>query len=266
MGRRPLMSDDALAVLFPLSGPASDVRARWQRLSVEFAWAHPADWWDPAVDALAETVADGRDATVPAELLGGVRAEAGVGLSEALDDLASLYRAVGADEPPFEVVRAFTGGWAEAGVNPIRSAACEDAMTGLATPSYLRTRLGEVYRTAVAENRLVTETTGLLILDASVMTPDPWQRLARVCVLADCLRELFAGGESLVALGSGRVGALVARDTELGPNLARLKDLVDVRLVVAGLSRSSRRPPRVWLEPLPADYEQALALLRELER
>ena len=260
------MSDDALAVLFPLSGPASAVRAQWQRRSAEFAWAHPADWWDPAVDALAETVASRPSATVPAELLGAVRGEAGVGLPEALDDLASLYSSVGLDAPPFEVVRSFTGGWADAGVATIRTAACEDAITGLATPSYLRTRLGEVYRTAVADNRLVTETTALLVLDASVMTPDPWQRLARVCVLADCLRELYAGGESLVALGSGRVGALVNRDEDLGPSLARLKDLVDVRLIVAGLSRASRRPPRVWLEPLPADYEQALALLRELER
>jgi hypothetical protein len=48
--------------------------------------------------------------------------------------------------------------------------------------------------------------------------------------------------------------------------LARLRDLVEVRMVLAGLSRASRRPPRVWLEPLPADYDQALALLRELER
>jgi len=47
---------------------------------------------------------------------------------------------------------------------------------------------------------LVTDTMGIVVLDASVMTTDPWQRLARVCVLADCLRELFAGGESLVAL------------------------------------------------------------------
>ena len=260
------MADDALAVLFPLGGPASAIRSEWQRHSAEAYWAHPADWWDPAVDALAETVADGRDATVPAELLGAVRAEAGVGLPEALDDLAALYTVVSDTVPPFEVVRAFTGGWADAGVNPVRTASCQDAMTGLATTSYLRTRLAEVYRSAVADNVLVTDTMGLVILDASVMTTDPWQRLARVCVLADCLRELFAGGESLVALGSGRVAALVPRGDDLNPMLTRLKDLVDVRLVVAGLSRASRRPPRVWLEPLPADYDQALALLRELER
>ena len=260
------MGEDALATLFPLGGPASALRSGWQRLSAEASWAHPADWWDPAVDALAEAVADGRDATVPAELLGGVRAQAGVGLSEGLDDLAALYRVLGADAPPFPVMRAFSSGWADAGVDPIRTAGCEDAMTGLATPSYLRTRLGEVYRTAVNESVLVTDVVGLVILDASVMTPDPWQRLARVCVLADCLREEFAGGESLVVLGSGRVAALVPRGVELGPMLARLRDLVEVRMVLAGLSRASRRPPRVWLEPLPADYDQALALLRELER
>jgi hypothetical protein len=58
----------------------------------------------------------------------------------------------------------------------------------------------------------------------------------------------------------------VPRDGDLGPTLARLRDLVEVRMIQAGLARASRRPPRVWLEPLPADYDQALALLRELER
>src|SRR5213080_4086123 len=120
------MGEDALATLFPLGGPASALRSGWQRLSAEASWAHPADWWDPAVDALAETVADGRDATVPAELLGAVRAQAGVGLAEALDDLAALYAVVGADAPPFEVVRSYTAGWADAGVDPVRTAACED--------------------------------------------------------------------------------------------------------------------------------------------
>src|SRR4051794_14701578 len=156
------MGEDALAGLFPLGGPASAVRSRWQRLSAEASWAHPADWWDPAVDALAETVADGRDAAVPAGLLGGVGGQAGVGLDEARDALAALYAVGGADAPPFEVVRSFSGGWADAGVDPVRTAACEDAMTGLATPSYLRTRLGEVYRTAVAENVLVTDVVGLV--------------------------------------------------------------------------------------------------------
>ena len=122
--------------MFPLGGPASALRSRWQRRSAEASWAHPADWWDPAVDALAEAVADGRDATVPAEL---PRARPGPGgrraCTEALDDLAALYAVLGADAPPFEVIRSFTAGWADAGVDPVRTAGCEDAMTGLATPS-----------------------------------------------------------------------------------------------------------------------------------
>lgn len=260
------MSDDVLEALFPLGGPASALRARWQRRSAAATWSHPTDWWDPAVDALAETLTEGRDASVPAELLGRVRAEACVGLNECLDDLSALFREFGLDEPPFEVTRAFMAGWADVGVVPLRTAGCEDAMTGLATPSYLRTRLGEVYRTAVLDNRLVTDIAGLVILDASVETADPWERLGRVSILADCLREHFVGGETLVVLGSGRVAALVDRTVDLGPILAELRDLVDVRLIMGGLSRASRRPPRVWLEPLPADYDQALALLRELER
>ncbi len=255
-----------MTVPFPLGGAAQQVRDRWQRRSAEAAWAHPTDWWDPAVDALVEAVADGRDPVVPAELLGRARAEAGVGLPESLDDLAALYRVVGVLVPPFPVLRAFTAGWADAGVAPVRTAACEDPLTGLATASYLRTRLGEIYRAAVADAALVTDTTALLVLDASVATADPWQRVARGCVLADCLREVFVGGEPLVVLGTGRVGAVVPRDEHLGGTVARLRDLVDVRLALAGLDRVSRRPPRVWVEPLPADFDQALALLTELAR
>lgn len=250
----------------PLGGAAQVVRDRWQRRSAETTWAHPADWWDPAVDAVVEAVVDGRDATMAADLLGRGRAEAGVGLVESLDDLVELYRAVGALTPPFAVIRAFSAGWADAGVAPVRSAACDDPLTGLATTSYLRTRLGELYRSSAAAGTALNETTGLLVLDASVATPDPWQRLARGCVLAECLREVFTQGETLAVLGSGRVGALVTRGPDLGSVVARLRDLVDVRLVTAGLSRAARRPPRVWVEPLPGDHDQALALLGELER
>jgi len=260
------VSDDLTTAPYALGEVAAAVRERWHRKSEEAAWAHPTDWWHPAVDALAEAVADGRDATVPAELLGSARAEAGVGLPEAMDDLAALFRVVGVLAPPFPVLRAFTSGWADSGVAPVRTAACEDAMTGLATPSYLRTRLGEVYRAADVRHVSVADTNGLLVLDASVVTSDPWQRIARACILADCLREVFVAGQPLAVLGVGRVTALVTRDSELGPQLSRLRDLVDVRLVRAGLSRAARRPPRVWVEPLPADHEQALTLLAELER
>ena len=52
-----------------------------------------------------------------------------------------------------------------------------------------------------------------------------------------------AGGETLVVLGSGRVAALVDRTVDLGPILAELRDLVDVRLIMGGLSQASRSAP-----------------------
>lgn len=239
---------------------------RWRTGSLDAAWARPSDWYDPAVDALAEAVADGRDATPAADRLGRARAAVGVGLSESLDDLAALYLAAGICEPPLAVVRALAEGWVDAGVSPVRSRACEDPLTGLATAPYLRLRLKETYARAARTHVPAHLTHCLVVLDAELLESHPWQRMARACVLGAAIAEVFDGGDPLAALPGGRFVVLARRDAELNPALAHLRSVVEDRVGRAGLGVAVRQPPRIWVEGLPPDAQVALTLLDELER
>lgn len=224
----------------------------------------------PAVEALAEALAEevveSRGVEAAADRLGRQRADEGVGLGEALDDLTSLYLAAGVLQPPLRVVRALAEGWADAGVAPVRTAGCEDALTGLATPAYLRTRLRETYAAAERSGVPACDSYCLVVLDGTLSPVDPLQRMARGVVLAAALSETFHSGEPLAALSGGRVVALVPRDASLGPAVRRLRDAVEARVARAGLTAAVRRPPRVWVEGLPADHTSAVSLLIELER
>lgn len=253
------------------TGTAADLlRERWRDRSARTTWARPEDWYVPAVEALAEAlseeVVEARGVEAAADRLGRQRADEGVGLGEALDDLTSLYLAAGVLQPPLRVVRAMAEGWADAGVAPVRSAGCEDALTGLATPAYLRTRLRETYATAARMGVPAGELACLVVLDGTVSPVDPWQRMARGVVLAAALQEVFDSGQPLAALSGGRVVALVPRDDSLGQSVRRLRDAVEARVLRAGLTAAVRRPPRVWVEGLPVDHTSAVALLIELER
>jgi hypothetical protein len=253
------------------TGTAADVlRERWRDRSARSTWARPEDWYVPAVEALAEALAEevveSRGVEAAADRLGRQRADEGVGLGEALDDLTSLYLAAGVLQPPLRVVRALAEGWADAGVAPVRTAGCEDALTGLATPAYLRTRLRETYAAAERDGVPASEIACLVVLDGTLSPVDPLQRMARGMVLAAALSETFHSGEPLAALSSGRVVALVPRDASLGLAVRQLRDAVEARVARAGLAAAVRRPPRVWVEGLPADHTSAVSLLIELER
>jgi hypothetical protein len=247
-------------------GTAVELLERWRLGSLDVAWARPSDWYDPAVDALVEAVAELRDAVPAADRLGRARAAVGVGLSEALDDLSALYAAAGMADPPLSVVRALAEGWVDAGISPVRSRACEDPLTGLATAPYLRLRLKETYARAARTHVPANLTHCLVILDAQLAEAHPWQRMARACVLGAAMAEVFDGGDPLAALPGGRFVALARRDEELHPALARLRTAVEDRVGRAGLGVTVRQPPRIWVEGLPPDAQVALMLLDELER
>ncbi|GAA0933995.1 hypothetical protein [Nonomuraea longicatena] len=217
-----------------------ELRSRWRRRSLAAGWSLPADWWTPAVEHTITALHAGRGVLPACEALGAARARAGVGIGEGLSDLAALYASLGLSEPPFTAARAYAVGWTEASFAPITALCCEDPLTGLASPAYLRTRLAELYRGSRAErHRLV------------VAEPYEWPagltgRLAELLTLARALRRAFPDGETLAQLAPARVGALA----RAGPALPGR---------VAGL-----HPYRVSVEALPGGYEQALTLIRTL--
>lgn len=279
---------------------AGTLRRRWRAASLAAGWTVPGDWWVPAVDAVAEAVGDGRDAAASCARLGRARAEAGVGLEEAFADLAALHGVLGAGEAhglgpggaggrrgdwpacgaeavraepavpseravPSELVRALALGWTEVACVPGGTGGCEDPMTGLVTLPYLRTRLGEVYREAErlgvpawgAAAFVVTDP-GQLVPVAGV--PPDLARLGRELTVAESVRAVFSGGETLCGLGPSRVLALVARDEDLATRVTALRRLLADRL------SPGARPARVWVEGLPPAVDAAYRLADEFGR
>lgn len=264
---------------------AGALRRRWRAASLEAGWRFPGDWWVPAVDAVAEAVGDGRDAGPSCLRLGRARAEAGVGLDEAFADLAALHTVLGPGgaggpqedgpargaeavcepEVPSELIRALALGWAEVACAPGGAGGCEDPMTGLVTVPYLRTRLGEVYREverlgvpARGAAAFVVTDPGELVPAAGV--PPDLARLGRELTVAESVRRVFSGGETLCGLGPFRVVALVPRDPDLAARVTALRRLLADRLPPAA------RPARVWVEGLPPTVDAAYRLADEFGR
>lgn len=222
--------------------------ARWRSRSIRAGWSAPGDWWTPAVEQTSHAVLRGHDVARACFSLGDARARAGVGVAEGLADLAALYAVLGRGEPPFEALRAFAVGWAEATFAPIAELRCEDPLTGLATPAYLRTRVAELYRgRTAARHRLV-------VVESSVPAEGLAERLAVALAMASLLRGVFAGGETLALLSSARLCALTRADHALTRGVAALR---------AGRVTGGRGLHARTLS-LPGQYEEALALLRSL--
>lgn len=289
---------------FNTGEPARQLFERWRATSVEVGWTFPDDWWAPPVDAVVEALCAGRDPAGPCAELGRARAEAGVGLKEALRDLNALYAAVTsgglhpatdaaaeraeeqaaatelaaepAAEPvaavrpapaavpvdaPAHLILALAEGWGDVLADPSAGTYCEDPLTGLTVPAYLRVRLGEVYREAERTGLPVPATHALVIAEATLLGGSDLTRLTRAVLLGECMRATFNGGETLCSLTPGRAVALAARDGGLSARSASLR-----RLLAAELDTFTPRPARVWVEGLPGSLPAAHRLVADLAR
>lgn len=253
-------TDEAAAWLPPR------LREEWRSVSAETVWLRPADWYHPAVDAVVESVLTGVDPEPAAARLGSVRGECGVGIAEAIDDLACLYRSLGPTEPPLGLVRALCEGWVAAqDASPVH-AQCLDPETGLPTPEYLRVRLAETYGTAARTGQQPSRTHALLLVDVAVASLDPWSRIARSAVVGQALGITYGDGHPMASLGDGAFAVLVERDQDLGAGVSRLQDQLASHARQLKVESLVRQPPRVWLEPLPETHAGALELLSHVGR
>lgn len=255
----------------PPRSSAADLCARWREASLGAGWAFPQDWWVPAVDAVAEALCEGRDPVEACTRLGRARAEAAVGLEEALADLAALQVALrvagppatppaGVAEVPGPLVAAVALGWAEIGCGPAATGGCADPLTGLVTPAYLLTRLGEVYREAERAGESAAATHALVLVALGVPGAALVQ-LGRGMLVGDCLRTAFSGDETLCAVGPHRSLALVRRDRRLAASVTLLR-----RLLADGLDPDAAHAVRVWVEGLPGTLGTAHRLVDDLAR
>lgn len=232
------------------------LRERWRSRSLQAGWSVPEDWWAPAVEAVAEAVlgwpSGGRGLAHACHQLGRARGRAGAGIGETLDDLGALFGVLDWTDPPLALVRAVAEGWVDTGLVGLGADTCEDPLTGLATLSYLRSRLAELYRAACAGALPVAETHCLVLVDLADGSP-PWRRLARVIVAGADMRATFNAGETLTLVGAGRAAGLVPVRAELEFQTAAL------RRALGGPAAAL-----VWLERLPGTCEEAMALLNAL--
>lgn len=231
----------------------------WSEAVVSTGWGWPGDWWHPSVEAAAAAVLSDTDPCPALARLGDARAQAGVGVAEALDDVAALYAAAHAGEPPYGALRAFLEAYGDAVLGARDTGACEDPLTGLATLPYLRTRIVEEYREAARDGESIAQRSALVVVDTS----DDDRRGLLPAVdrieVAHALSSVFSGGETCAVLNRHRSVALVRRCASLPRSVQLLQELLDTRSPLVP-------PARSWVEGLPPHECGAAALLTELAR
>lgn len=242
------------------------LRERWRAESLDSVWLRPGDWYHPAVDLLAQAVASGAPALDEAENLGRARADAGVGIGEAIDDLTCLYRTVGASTPPVDVVRALSVGWADAQAGETMDTGVLDPETGLPTSGYLRQRLVELYGVALRRRIEARTTHALIVVDVAVEEVPRLLRAARSAAVGAALRAVFGAGHPMATLGGGVASVLVSRAAAPERHSERLRAAIERRVAPLEISEATRCPVRIWQVLLPDTPEEAATMLHRLAR
>lgn len=246
--------------LGPIPHLPEGLRDRWRASSVESVWLRPSDWYHPAVDVLVDAVLADTDPRGAAEDLGRARGYDGVGIAEALDDLACLYRTAGVSVPPLTAIRAMAEGWADGSAAGIGSASAYDPETGLPTRSYLELRLRETYEAGEASSHR------LVVVDVASGQVSGALRLARSAAAGAALTSAFGGGHPMATLGGGVFVALVRPHDDLDAQLVRLQADLTERAAAAEVRAATRQPIRAWTEQLPPSHDAAVRMLARLVR
>jgi hypothetical protein len=237
------------------------LREQWRSESAESVWLRPSDWYHPAVDALVEAVQNGIVPVAVAERLGEVRATDGVGINEAIDDLTCLYRSLGSNEPPLELVRALCAGWASGQAAGTVLGTCIDPESGLPTREYLTVRLGELYGAAERAGIDPETTHALVLVDAAASGLSPWTRMACAAAVGAALKEEYGEGFPMASLGAGIFAVVVERADALGSHVSRLRERIRDQAHIFSIDVLAEQPPRIWIEGLPTTHEAATMLL-----
>lgn len=245
---------------------SSNLLHKWQSTSIDSVWLRPGDWYTPATEALVEALESRLDTAPAAFRLGQARSEAGVGITEAIDDMAVLFRAAGYESAPIRSIRALCAGWTEGTAASPSVPQMADAESGLGTAEYLTQRLAEVYGSATRNGTSVPQTHALVMIDVTVMDADPWQRMARNAAVGQALKGAYGDGHPMARLGDGLYAVLVERGPMLGHGIALLRDHISERAITMRVGNLVRQPPRVWIESLPETHRYAQELIESLQR
>lgn len=238
------------------------------------SWVIPRGF-EPVADALL-TNGDVEAAAIES---GRELAADGVSLDEVFADLEATYAAIGGGPPDYEVVRGLCQSWTEVSLRYLHGLSCDDPLTGLASLAHLRSRLDEVYRDAERRGTRVSDERALVVVESDQVarrTDDGFmgrrsvehsvaQRFGsalRMAEVAESLRAVFSGGETLARAGVHRAVALVRRHAELAAQVESLRQL----LISRSAATRDGGEQRVWIEGLPSSHDSASVLLDELAR
>jgi GGDEF domain-containing protein len=254
------------------------LRARWRTASIANGWRFPSDWALPEVDTVCESLV-GRQLELNAALasLARARAASGAGLEETLTDLAALHAvathpegvhgliSADLDATPARLIRVAALAWADESFGEVSSPCATDSLTGLATPAYLRTRLGEVYRQAARAGHRAQDSHSLLVITLDLSEVEGLSRIMAMVLVADVLREVFGGGESCAVLGPSVAAVLAEREPTFGDRALTAGWLLNERLP-ADPHLACAGAPSLRVLGLPDTEEDADQLLRHLGR
>jgi hypothetical protein len=215
-------------------------------------------------EAVGEALASGGDVVAACSVVGGDVARDGAALGEALSGLRTTYSLVRGTEPDFDATEALSVAWSEATLEYLHDLSCEDPLTGLTSLAHVRTRLAEVYRDAELTDLSVQSSHALVVValrsrGREAILEHHFTRALRLTQVAEAVRAVFSGGQTIGRLGQNRAVALVTRTPDLGTSVSMLGEYLDD----LGLGPAD---VRVWIEGLPAAAESASRLLDELAR
>ncbi len=215
----------------------------------------------PGFEPLADALRYNGAVIAAAQEIGRLSAGDGASLDDVLTDVAMTYQSVaGAGEPAFEVVRAVSTAWADASLRFLHAVSCEDPLTGLASLAHLRSKILEAYREQ-ARRGDTTTSHALVVVDIDPSSAvSHFDKMLRLVAVADSMRRVYAGEESIGRLTTTRAAAVVRRDERLGSSVTALTELLQSWQDEGGVAT------KVWIEGLPNSPESADVVLDELAR
>ena len=258
----------------PATGPTRGRRARFLRsrtspvdreLTTQERASVPRGFEAVAEGLVAGDVASTAAAAAEA---GRTLAADGASLGEALSALRACTTQLGLGDPSYAATEALATAWSEATLAFLGDVSCEDPLTGLSSAAHLRARLEEIYRAADLVGASVRASHALLVADTGGLTDhhvgnvgiDPFAHALTLAGVAEAVRGVFPGEETLARVGHDKVVALVRRPAHLGATVVELRGMLE-DLGFPGT--------RIWVEALPDDpvmAAQALAGLALLGR
>ncbi len=246
-------------------GQTANLVRLWREHSAELDWVRrwPGEWFSAGIAGLAAALVSDGDLVAAAAVLGSERAAAGVQLGEARDDVrVGLTLAGIADAEAAAVVDALTDAWTERSLGDLLTASCVDPLTSLASPSYLRARLREVYASSASVEIPAAQWYSLVTVRVASTRRSGLAAETGLIVVHAAMLRAFRSGETFARLGPTTAGVLTALQ---GDSLIRAIDELRLRLAEARINRSLPTT-RITIESLPVALSEATGWVRRISR